>query len=232
MDNIKSIPKHIAIILDGNGRWAKKRFLPRAMGHKAGSENLEKIVEECARIGISYLTVYGFSTENWKRSEEEVLALMNLFRHYMKKLLHIADKNNIVVKMIGDKSRFDKDIIEGIDTLVEKTKDNTGMTFVFAVNYGSRDEIKRAIQKMIRDKVKEEDITQDLIESYLDTKDIPDPDLLIRTSGEFRISNFLLWQIAYSEIYISDVLWPDFSEKELKKAIESYSSRERRFGGR
>ena len=226
------IPKHIAIILDGNGRWAKKRLLPRAMGHKAGCETLEKIVEDCARLGVSYLTVYGFSTENWKRSEEEVSALMNLFRLYMRKLMEVANNNNVLVKMIGDKSRFAADIIEGIDKLVDSTKNNTGMVFTFAVNYGSRDEIKRAISNIISDNIKAEDISEELISSYLDTAGAPDPDLLIRTSGEFRISNYLLWQIAYSEIYITDTLWPDFNKNELIKAIENYNQRERRFGGR
>ena len=226
------IPKHIAIILDGNGRWAKKRLLPRAMGHKAGCETLEKIVEDCARLGVSYLTVYGFSTENWKRSEEEVSALMNLFRLYMKKLMEVANNNNVLVKMIGDKSKFATDIIEGIDKLVDSTKNNTGMVFTFAVNYGSRDEIKRAISNIISDNIKAEDISEELISSYLDTAGTPDPDLLIRTSGEFRISNYLLWQIAYSEIYITDTLWPDFNKNELIKAIENYNHRERRFGGR
>ena len=231
IDNL-IIPKHIAIILDGNGRWAKKRLLPRAMGHKAGCETLEKIVEDCARLGVSYLTVYGFSTENWKRSEEEVSALMNLFRLYMKKLMEVANNNNVLVKMIGDKSKFAVDIIEGIDKLVDSTKNNTGMVFTFAVNYGSRDEIKRAISNIISDNIKAEDISEELISSYLDTAGTPDPDLLIRTSGEFRISNYLLWQIAYSEIYITDTLWPDFNKNELIKAIENYNHRERRFGGR
>lgn len=231
VDNL-IIPKHIAIILDGNGRWAKKRLLPRAMGHKAGCETLEKIVEDCARLGVSYLTVYGFSTENWKRSEEEVSALMNLFRLYIRKLIEVANNNNVLVKMIGDKSRFAADIIEGIDKLVDSTKNNTGMVFTFAVNYGSRDEIKRAISNIISDNIKAEDISEELISSYLDTAGTPDPDLLIRTSGEFRISNYLLWQIAYSEIYITDTLWPDFNKNELIKAIENYNHRERRFGGR
>ena len=231
VDNL-IIPKHIAIILDGNGRWAKKRLLPRAMGHKAGCEALEKIVEDCARLGVSYLTVYGFSTENWKRSEEEVSALMNLFRLYIRKLIEVANNNNVLVKMIGDKSKFAADIIEGIDKLVDSTKNNTGMVFTFAVNYGSRDEIKRAISNIISDNIKAEYISEELISSYLDTAGTPDPDLLIRTSGEFRISNYLLWQIAYSEIYITDTLWPDFNKNELIKAIENYNHRERRFGGR
>lgn len=230
------IPSHVAIILDGNGRWAAKKNLPRAMGHKTGCETLEQIVEDAARIGLDYLTVYGFSTENWKRSEQEVSALMKLFRFYMVKLIKVANDNNVKVKMIGDKSRFATDIIEGIDKLVESTKNNTGMTFIFAVNYGGRDEIVRAVRKIAatykHDDLDISDIEECTISSYLDTAEIPDPDLLIRTSGELRISNFLLWQIAYSEIYITDVLWPDFNKTELLKAIVDYNKRERRFGGR
>lgn len=232
-----NIPNHIAIILDGNGRWAKKNKLPRAMGHKAGCEALEKTVENCARLGVKYLTVYGFSTENWKRSKEEVSALMQLFRFYMKRLLKIASENNVRVKMIGDKSKFDKDIIEGVDKLVETTKNNTGLTFVFAINYGARDEITRAVKKLLNDyklgKISYiENIDESFFERYLDTYPDPDPDLLIRTSGELRISNYLLWQIAYSEIYVTDVLWPDFDMTELENAIKAYNKRERRFGGR
>lgn len=232
-----NIPNHIAIILDGNGRWAKKNKLPRAMGHKAGCEALEKTVENCARLGVKYLTVYGFSTENWKRSKEEVSALMQLFRFYMKRLLKIASENNVRVKMIGDKSKFDKDIIEGVDKLVETTKNNTGLTFVFAINYGARDEITRAVKKLLNDyklgKISYiENIDESFFERYLDTYPDPDPDLLIRTSGELRISNYLLWQIAYSEIYVTDVLWPDFDMAELENAITAYNKRERRFGGR
>lgn len=232
-----NIPNHIAIILDGNGRWAKKKNLPRAMGHKAGCEALEKTVENCARLGVKYLTVYGFSTENWKRSKEEVSALMQLFRFYMKRLLKIASENNVRVKMIGDKSKFDKDIIEGVDKLVETTKNNTGLTFVFAINYGARDEITRAVRDLLNDyklgKISYiENIDESFFERYLDTYPDPDPDLLIRTSGELRISNYLLWQIAYSEIYVTDVLWPDFDMTELENAIKAYNKRERRFGGR
>jgi len=230
------IPRHIAIILDGNGRWAKKRRLPRAAGHKAGCEALEKIVGDCAKLGIEYLTVYGFSTENWKRSEQEVAALMSLFRFYMVKLIKIANENNVKVRMIGDKSRFASDIREGIDKLVLSTEKNTGMIFTFAVNYGSRDEITRAVKKMLAGYKAEsftlDAVTPEFINTYLDTEGLPDPDLLIRTSGELRISNFLLWQIAYSEIYITDTYWPDFDKAELLKALEEYSKRERRFGGR
>lgn len=235
MENLV-IPKSIAIILDGNGRWAERRNLPRAMGHKAGCETLEKIVEDCVRLGVECLTVYAFSTENWKRSALEVGALMKLLRFYMVKLIDVANKNNVKAVMIGDESRFEPDIRKGIKKLIEATKNNTGMVFAFAINYGGRDEIKRAVENIADDvesgKISKSDISEELISSYLDTKDLPDPDLLIRTSGELRVSNFLLWQIAYSEFYITDTLWPDFDKEELLKAIESYSHRQRRFGGR
>lgn len=235
MENLV-IPKSIAIILDGNGRWAERRNLPRAMGHKAGCETLEKTVEDCVRLGVECLTVYAFSTENWKRSALEVGALMKLLRFYMVKLIDVANKNNVKAVMIGDESRFEPDIIKGIKKLIEATKNNTGMVFAFAINYGGRDEIKRAVENIADDvesgKISKSDISEELISSYLDTKNLPDPDLLIRTSGELRVSNFLLWQIAYSEFYITDTLWPDFDKEELLKAIESYSHRQRRFGGR
>ena len=229
------IPQHVALILDGNGRWAKKRGLPRTMGHKEGCVTVEKTVEIAARMGIRYLTVYGFSTENWKRSAEEVGALMQLFRFYMVRLLKIAKANNVRVKMIGERSRFDKDIVEGINRLERETKDNTGLTFVIAVNYGGRGEIVRAARKMAEDvkagKLDPKDLTEASFASYLDTADMPDPDLLIRTSGELRLSNYLLWQLAYTELYVTDCLWPDFSKEELEKAIIAYNSRDRRFGG-
>lgn len=234
LDSNMVIPAHVALILDGNGRWAK-RGLPRTFGHKEGCVTVEKTVEIAARMGIKYLTVYGFSTENWKRSEEEVGALMQLFRYYMVRLLKIASANNVRVKMIGDRRRFAQDIIDGINRLEEETKDNTGLTFVIAVNYGGRDEIRRAAAKLAEDvkagKVEAEDITESVFASYLDTADIPDPDLLIRTSGELRLSNYLLWQLAYTELYVTDCLWPDFDEKELEKAIFQYNKRDRRFGG-
>lgn len=229
------IPDHVALILDGNGRWAKKRGLPRTMGHKEGCVTVEKTVEIAARMGIKYLTVYGFSTENWKRSVEEVGALMQLFRYYMVRLLKIAKANNVRVKMIGERSRFDKDIVEGINRLERETKDNTGLTFIIAVNYGGRDEIVRAVRKMAADletgALQKEEITEQSLASYLDTAGIPDPDLLIRTSGELRLSNYLLWQLAYTEIYVTDCLWPDFDKEELEKAIAAYNKRDRRFGG-
>lgn len=230
-----NIPEHVALILDGNGRWAKKRGLPRTAGHKQGCVTVEQTVEDAARLGIKYLTVYGFSTENWKRSTEEVGALMQLFRYYLKRLLKIAKANNVRVKMIGDRTRFDRDITEGIDTLERETKDNSGMTFVIAVNYGGRDEITRAVKKMMEDcregRLESGSVTEQVVASYLDTAGIPDPDLLIRTSGEIRLSNYLLWQLAYSEIIVTDCLWPDFNKEELLKAIAQYNKRDRRFGG-
>lgn len=235
MNTEERIPRHVALILDGNGRWAKKRGLPRTMGHKEGCKTVEKTVEIAARMGIEYLTVYGFSTENWKRSSEEVGALMQLFRYYMVRLLKIAKQNNVRVKMIGDRRRFDEDIIEGINRLERETKENTGLTFVIAVNYGARDEITRAVSRLAADcvqgRVKAEEITEDVLSSYLDTAGMPDPDLLIRTSGEIRLSNYLLWQLAYTEIYVTDCLWPDFNEEELERAVVQYNKRERRFGG-
>ena len=233
-ENLK-IPAHVALILDGNGRWAKKRGLPRQMGHKKGCETVEQIVEDAARLGIKYLTVYGFSTENWKRPEEEVGALMQLFRYYTKRLLKIATTSNVRVKMIGERSRFAQDIIDGINQLEEQTKENTGLTFIIAVNYGGRDEITRAVRKVMADcregKITEAEMNEAMFASYLDTAEIPDPDLLIRTSGELRLSNYLLWQLAYSELYVTDCLWPDFNKEELLEAIRHYSRRDRRFGG-
>ena len=196
---------------------------------------VEQTVEDAARLGIRYLTVYGFSTENWKRSEDEVGALMQLFRYYMKRLLGIAKKNNVRVKMIGERSRFARDIIEGINRLEDETAQNTGLTFVIAVNYGSRDEIVRAARKMLVDfeagKLTADQLDEQTVSGYLDTAGIPDPDLLIRTSGEQRLSNYLLWQLAYTEFYFTDVLWPDFNKEELVRAIEKYNKRDRRFGG-
>ena len=229
------VPAHIAIILDGNGRWAKKRGLPRPMGHKEGCRAVEQTVEDAARLGVKYLTVYGFSTENWKRSEDEVSSLMTLFRFYMRRLLVIAKENNVRVRMIGDRSRFAEDIIRGLDRLEQETAENTGLTFQIAVNYGARDEMRRAVTRIAEEvregTLKAEEITEECIAEHLDTAGIPDPDLLIRTGGELRISNYLLWQCAYTEFYVTDVLWPDFNRDELVRAIESFNGRERRFGG-
>lgn len=229
------IPEHVAIILDGNGRWAKKRFLPRNAGHAAGAKTVEKIIEDAHDIGIKYITMYAFSTENWNRPQDEVKALMKLLRNYLEDCIERANKNNMKVKVIGDKTRLDDDIIEKINQLEECSKNNQGINFIIALNYGSRDEMKRAVQKIAQDCkngiINPEDISENLIGSYLDTAGIPDPDLLIRTSGEIRLSNYLLWQLAYTEFYFTDVLWPDFNKEELKKAIVKYNQRDRRFGG-
>lgn len=233
--DMERVPQHIAIIMDGNGRWAKKRFLPRKAGHKAGAEALERIIEDCRDLGVKHLTVYAFSTENWKRSREEVEALMKLFRSYLKKCIKISKKNNMRMKVIGDITAFAPDIQQSVRELEEYSKDFDGIYFQLALNYGSRDEIRRGMQKMAQDvkdgKVEPDSITEETIESYLDTAGVPDPDLMIRTSGEQRLSNFLLWQLAYSEFYFTPVAWPDFNKKELIKAIEKYNQRDRRYGG-
>ncbi len=230
------VPNHVAVILDGNGRWAKKRNLPRSMGHSAGAKAVEQACEDAYNLGINYLTVYAFSTENWKRSTEEVGAIMTLLRNYLKNCVKRANSNNMKVRVIGDKSGLSSDITATIDNLEKETCNNTGLTFTIALNYGSRDEIKRAVGRIAEDvkngKVSPDEISEDMISSYLDTHDLPDPDLIIRTSGEQRLSNFLLWQCAYSEFYFPEVLWPDFTKEDMIKAIEKYNSRERRFGGR
>lgn len=229
-----NVPQHIAIILDGNGRWAKSKGMPRNYGHKQGSKNVEHICEVAYKRGVKYLTVYAFSTENWKRSKSEVEALMQLLRSYMKICIKTADKNNMRVRVIGDISKLDQTLQKQILALEESSKANTGLQFQIALNYGSRDEIKRAVQKMMVDcengKLKSDEVSEEILESYLDTAGIPDPDLLIRTSGEERLSNFLMWQLAYTEFYFTDVHWPDFSADELERAIEKYNSRDRRFG--
>ena len=230
-----NIPQHVAIILDGNGRWAKSKGMPRNYGHAQGSKNVEVICEEAWRMGIKNLTVYAFSTENWNRPKDEVDALMKLLRNYMKTCLKTAAKNDMKVRVIGDITRLDEDIRTRIVELEEATKDNGGLNFQIAINYGSRDEILRAVRKLSKDcvegKVDPKQIDEQVFEKYLDTHDIPDPDLLIRTSGELRLSNYLLWQLAYTEFYFTDVPWPDFSKEELVKAIEQFNARDRRYGG-
>ena len=229
------VPQHIAIILDGNGRWAKAKGMPRNYGHAQGSKNVERICEEAWRMGIKYLTVYAFSTENWNRPDSEVAALMKLLRNYMKTCLKTAAKNDMKIRVIGDIEPLDDDIKNRIRELEEATVDNGGLNFTIALNYGSRDEITRAARKLAADcaagKITAGEIDESVFESYLDTHDIPDPDLMIRTSGEQRLSNYLLWQLAYSEFYFTDVHWPDFTKEELVKAIEEYNHRKRRFGG-
>lgn len=235
LENMK-IPQHVAIILDGNGRWAKEKGMPRNYGHTMGAKAVEDICEKAHNLGIKYLTVYAFSTENWSRPEEEVTALMGLLATYLKNCISRASKNNMRVRVIGDKSRLDEKLQKAIAELEEKTKDMTGLNFQVALNYGSQDEMLRAMNHILED-VKENrlslenGITKEIFEDYLDTKGIPSPDLLIRTSGEQRLSNFLLWQLAYAEFYFAAVHWPDFNEQELIKAIEAYNKRDRRYGG-
>ena len=234
--NPEKMPKHIAIIMDGNGRWATKRALPRNAGHKAGAEALERIIYAAKDMGLEHLTVYAFSTENWKRSEEEVGAIMDLLRMYLKNYFKKFLNDNVRMDVIGDISRLDKDIQESILEIEEISKEKTGLSVHIALNYGGRDELRRAVAKIAADaaegKLDPKDVTEDTITNALDTAGTPDPELLIRTSGEERISNFLLWQIAYSEFYFSEMLWPDFNKTELQKAIYYYQNRERRFGGR
>lgn len=230
-----NVPNHIAIILDGNGRWAKAKGMPRSYGHVKGCANLETICDDMKELGVKYLTVYAFSTENWKRSREEVEGLMKLFRSYLKKCLKIAERNKMKVKVIGDVSAFDRDIQDKIVQLEEFSRDYDELHFQIALNYGSRDEIVRGMKKLAQDvsdgKLLPGEITEDTIGGYLDTAGIPDPDLMIRTSGELRLSNFLMWQMAYTEFYFTDVPWPDFGKEELIKAIEKYNQRDRRYGG-
>lgn len=230
-----NIPRHVAIILDGNGRWAKAKGMPRNYGHAQGSKNVERICEEAWRMGIKYLTVYAFSTENWQRPKEEVDTLMNLLRDYMKDCIKTSKKNNMRVRIIGDITKLDTDLQESIKKLEEASANNTGLKFQVALNYGGRDEILRAAKKFAVDyaaNLSELDAVREAdFENYLDTAGIPSPELLIRTSGEVRLSNYLLWQLAYAEFYFTDVLWPDFDKKELQKAIEYYNKRDRRFGG-
>lgn len=233
-DELK-MPNHVAIILDGNGRWAKAKGMPRNYGHVQGAKTVEVICEEAYKMGIQYLTVYAFSTENWNRPQDEVDALMKLLRNYMKTCLQTAKKNRMCVRVIGDKTRLDEDIRTRIAELEEATKDNDGLHFQIAINYGGRDELVRAVKKLnakvAAGELKAEEITDAALNDCLDTAGIPDPDLLIRTCNEQRISNFLLWQLAYTEFYFTPVPWPDFSKEELLKAVEAYNHRDRRFGG-
>lgn len=228
------IPNHVAIILDGNGRWAKSKGMPRTYGHTTGAKNVEKIAEAAGNMGIRYLTLYAFSTENWNRPPEEVKALMNLLDSYLKNCIQTAKKNNMAVRVLGDISRLDERMQEKIQKLEESSADYDGLHLQIAINYGSRDEIVRAIRKLGRDveagKIAPDQISEETFSSYLDTAGLPDPDLLIRTSGEERLSNFLLWQLAYAEFYFTDVPWPDFHEEDLRRAVEAYNQRDRRYG--
>lgn len=233
-DELK-VPEHVAIILDGNGRWARSKGMPRNYGHIQGAKAVEDMCEIAWNRGIKYLTVYAFSTENWSRPDDEVEALMGLLRNYLKTCIKRAKKNNMCVRILGDKSRLAEDIQKSIYELEQMSRDFDGLHFQVAINYGSRDEMLRAVNRIIKDRdeglVGDTEVSPELFESYLDTSGLPAPDLLIRTSGEQRLSNFLLWQLAYAEFYFTDVHWPDFGAEELEKAIEAYNKRERRFGG-
>ncbi len=235
MNEELKMPRHVAIILDGNGRWAKAKGMPRNVGHTQGAKTVEVICEEAYKMGIQYLTVYAFSTENWNRPADEVAALMKLLRNYMKNCLKTAEKNRMCVRVLGDKAGLDEDIRVSIEELEEATKNNDGLHFQIAINYGGRDEIVRAMKKMAARVAGGDllpgDITEEMTGEFLDTAGVPDPDLLIRTCNEQRISNFLLWQLAYTEFYFTPVPWPDFSKEELVKAVEAYNHRDRRYGG-
>ena len=229
-----NVPNHVAIILDGNGRWAKAKGMPRNYGHVQGAKTVEVICEEAYKMGIQYLTVYAFSTENWSRPKDEVDALMKLLRNYLKTCLRTAEKNRMCVRILGDKTGLDADIRARMEELETATKSNDGLHFQIALNYGGRDEIVRAVKKVAADmaqgRISEEDITEKLVGDRLDTHGLPEPDLLIRTCNEQRVSNFLLWQLAYTELYFTPVSWPDFSKEELEKAVEAYNKRDRKFG--
>lgn len=231
----ENIPKHIAIIMDGNGRWAKRRKLPRTMGHKAGVETIRRVIKEAHILGIKYLTLYAFSTENWKRPDDEVSALMKLLVEYLRNELDELNRNGVVIKVLGDINKLPSDAKKEVNEAINRTKDNTGIVLNIAFNYGGRDEILRAV-KMVSEDAKKgniniEDINEETFIKYLYTNNTPDPDLIIRPSGEQRISNFLLWQCAYSEFWYSNVCWPDFKEEHLRKAIYDYQHRDRRYGG-
>jgi undecaprenyl diphosphate synthase len=232
--NMENLPSHVAIIMDGNGRWAKKQGKLRLFGHNNGVSSVRAVTEAAAELGIKFLTLYAFSTENWNRPEEEVKGLMSLLIHTIEAETPTLNKNNVRLLSIGDNSRMPEDVRKRLQSCIDTTKDNTGLTLVLALSYSSRWEITKATQDIAKDiasgAIKAEEITEELISGYMCTKNIPDPELLIRTSGEYRISNFLLWQIAYSELYFTEVLWPDFQKEDLYKAIVNYQSRERRFG--
>ena len=239
MSDNKKIPTHVAIILDGNGRWAKKRGLPRNFGHLKGCDNVEPVCKAAFNLGIKYVTMYAFSTENWKRPQGEVDELMKLLAKYMKDAMKLSVKNNMRVRIIGDKTRLSDELNKLITELEELSKDFTGLQLQIAVNYGGRDDIRRAFKNIILEADKlgktynelADSLTEEIISKNLDTADIPDPDLMIRTSGELRLSNYLIWQLAYAEYFFTDTLWPDFGKKDLEEAIEFYSGRDRRFGG-
>ena len=230
------LPQHIAIIMDGNRRWAKKRMLPVKMGHKEGAETLKKIIRYANKRGIKYVTVYAFSTENWKREKEEVDSLMSLLENYLDEFSKEADTENIVIKVLGRRKELSENLLMKIDETIERTKNNTGIIFSIALNYGGRDELVTAIKAIAEEtknnKLSTDDINEKLISDYLYTKNMPDPDLLTRTCGEIRTSNFLPWQLVYSEFLFLEKLWPDFTEEDLEQAIQVYSKRNRKFGAK
>lgn len=236
MIDLDRIPAHVAVIMDGNGRWAQSRNLPHMAGHNAGMLTLKEIVKASSTLGVKYLTVYAFSTENWKRSMEEVSGIFKLLVLYIEKELKELHENNVKVKILGDYEKLPKEAVKSLQRSLETTKDNSGLQFNIALNYGGRDEILRSVKKLAKEveagKLKSEDITEEMIAENLYTARVPDPDMIIRTSGEMRLSNYLLWQSAYSEFIFTDVFWPDFSKKEYEKTIEIFQNRKRRFGGR
>lgn len=236
MIDLDRIPAHVAIIMDGNGRWAKSRNLPHMAGHNAGMLAMKEIVKASSTLGVKHLTVYAFSTENWKRSTEEVSGIFKLLILYIEKELRELHDNNVKVKILGDYERLPKEAVKSLERSLNTTRDNTGLQFNIALNYGGRDEILRSVKALAREvengNLKADDITEDMIAENLYTAGIPDPDLIIRSSGEMRLSNYLLWQCAYSEFVFTDVLWPDFSREEYEKTIEIFQNRKRRFGGR
>ena len=230
------IPQHVAIILDGNGRWAEKHGLPRAKGHEKGAETVEKLLNFIYRYGVKYLTLYAFSTENWKRSEEEVNSIMALLLHFLEEKKEQMIRNRIRLRVSGRLEGLPKEVSEALRKVMEETAKDYEYTLILALNYGGRAEIADAAKKIAADcaagKISPESVNEKMFSEYLYIPDVPDPELMIRTSGELRLSNFLLWQLSYSEIYVTDVLWPDFNEEEFRKILENYGGRERRFGGR
>lgn len=233
--DVRALPCHIGIIMDGNGRWAKKRNLPRVLGHRAGVEAIRSVIRTASNMGIKYLTLFAFSTENWRRPQEEVSALMKLLIEFLKKEVDDLNKNNVVIDTIGDVSKFPTDVQVEINRAKSLTQHNNGLCVNIALNYGGRDEITRTIKticdEVVKNNIRLDEIDEILVNKFLDTKNIPDPELLIRTSGEYRLSNFLLWQSAYTELWFTDIYWPEFTEEHFKMAIKDFQNRQRRFGG-
>lgn len=236
MIDLERMPTHVAIIMDGNGRWAQSKNLPRMAGHNAGMQTIKEIVKASSSLGIKHLTVYAFSTENWKRSTDEVYGIFKLIVIYIEKELKELHENNVKVRVLGDYEKLPKEAVKSLERSLKTTRDNTGLQFNIALNYGGRDEILRSVKKLAQEveagNLKADEITEEMISEHLYTADIPDPDLIIRTSGEMRLSNYLLWQSAYSEFAFTDVLWPDFTREEYERMIEIFQNRKRRFGGR